>query len=96
MRTVERETPPGRPDQSLAPPDLFAANLRRADRTFEVLEQLGAHTLLVCSSVSADAVDDDDLAAEQLHALADRADRPSCWTLRARPVPGQLPRPVAW
>jgi sugar phosphate isomerase/epimerase/4-hydroxyphenylpyruvate dioxygenase-like putative hemolysin len=54
-------------------PDVFAANLRRAERTFDVLEELGAGTLLVCSSVSADAVDDDDLAAEQLHALAGRA-----------------------
>ena len=31
--------------------------------------------MLVASSVSPDAVDDDDLAAEQLHALADRAER---------------------
>jgi sugar phosphate isomerase/epimerase/4-hydroxyphenylpyruvate dioxygenase-like putative hemolysin len=54
-------------------PDVFAANLRRAERTFDVLEELGTGTLLVCSSVSADAVDDDDLAAEQLHALAGRA-----------------------
>ncbi|MCW6003334.1 TIM barrel protein [Micromonospora sp. CPCC 205371] len=54
-------------------PDVFAANLRRAERTLDVLEELGATTLLVCSSVSADAVDDDDLAAEQLHALAGRA-----------------------
>jgi 4-hydroxyphenylpyruvate dioxygenase len=37
------------------------------------MEQLGADTVLVCSSVSPDAVDDDDLAAEQLHALAARA-----------------------
>jgi sugar phosphate isomerase/epimerase/4-hydroxyphenylpyruvate dioxygenase-like putative hemolysin len=55
-------------------PDVFAANLRRAERTFDVLEELGAGMLLVCSSVSADAVDDDDLAAEQLHTLASRAE----------------------
>ncbi|GAA4461366.1 TIM barrel protein [Phytohabitans houttuyneae] len=54
-------------------PDVLAANLRRAERTFDILEQLGAGTLLVCSSVSPDAVDDDDLAAEQLHALAGKA-----------------------
>jgi sugar phosphate isomerase/epimerase/4-hydroxyphenylpyruvate dioxygenase-like putative hemolysin len=54
-------------------PDVLAANLRRAERTFDILEELGTGTLLVCSSVSADAVDDDDLAAEQLHALATRA-----------------------
>jgi sugar phosphate isomerase/epimerase/4-hydroxyphenylpyruvate dioxygenase-like putative hemolysin len=55
-------------------PDVFAVNLRRAERTFDVLERLGAETLLVCSSVSADAVDDDDLAAEQLHLMASRAE----------------------
>ena len=37
------------------------------------MEQLGADTMLVCSSRRPDAVDDDDLAAEQLHVLADRA-----------------------
>ena len=35
--------------------------------------QLGAATLLVCSNVAADAIDDDALAAEQLHTLAERA-----------------------
>jgi sugar phosphate isomerase/epimerase/4-hydroxyphenylpyruvate dioxygenase-like putative hemolysin len=60
-------------DFEAVPPDLFAANLRRAGRKFDVLEQLGADTLLVCSTVSPDSVDDDDLAAEQLHLLADRA-----------------------
>ncbi|GIH07933.1 hypothetical protein Rhe02_60000 [Rhizocola hellebori] len=56
-------------------PDVLRANLRRAERKFDLLEQLGAQTLLVCSSESADCVDDDDLAAEQLHELADRAHR---------------------
>jgi 4-hydroxyphenylpyruvate dioxygenase len=60
-------------DFEAVPPDVFRANLRRADRKFDVMAQLGADTLLVCSSVSPDAVDDDDLAAEQLSALADRA-----------------------
>ena len=63
------------PDVEAVPPQIFAANLRRAERTFELLEQLGARTLLVGSTTSADAVDDDDLAAEQLHALAVRAER---------------------
>ncbi|GAA4729120.1 hypothetical protein Prum_099360 [Phytohabitans rumicis] len=62
-------------DFEAVPPDVFAANLRRAERKFDVLEQLGATTMLVCSSVSRDAVDDDDLATEQLHALATRAER---------------------
>jgi 4-hydroxyphenylpyruvate dioxygenase len=60
-------------DFEAVPPDVFAANLRRAELKFDVMEQLGADTILVCSSVSPDAVDDDDLAAEQLHALAARA-----------------------
>jgi 4-hydroxyphenylpyruvate dioxygenase len=55
------------------PPEVLRANLRRADRKFDVMEQLGVDTMLVCSSVSADTVDDDDLAAEQLSILASRA-----------------------
>jgi 4-hydroxyphenylpyruvate dioxygenase len=55
------------------PPDVLRANLRRAERKFELMERLGATTMLVCSSVSTDAVDDDDLAAEQLSNLAERA-----------------------
>ena len=39
-------------DFEAVPPDVFAANLRRAGRVFDVLEQLGATTLLVTSSVS--------------------------------------------
>jgi sugar phosphate isomerase/epimerase/4-hydroxyphenylpyruvate dioxygenase-like putative hemolysin len=62
------------PDFEAVPPDTLAANLRRAERTFDVLEQIGARTVVVSSSMSADAVDDDDLAAEQLHALAVRAE----------------------
>ncbi|GAB2993513.1 TIM barrel protein [Amycolatopsis acidiphila] len=60
-------------DFEAVPPDVLAANLRRAERKFDVMAELGADMMLVCSSVSPDAVDDDDLAAEQLHLLADRA-----------------------
>jgi 3-dehydroshikimate dehydratase len=49
------------------------ANLRRADRTFDLIEDLGADTVLMCSSVAPDAVTDDGLLAAQLHALAGRA-----------------------
>ena len=49
------------------------ANLRRARRKFEVMAELGADTMLVCSNVSADAIDDRDLSAAQLHRLADEA-----------------------
>ncbi|WP_433046096.1 TIM barrel protein [Dactylosporangium sp. CS-033363] len=62
-------------DLEAVPPDVFAGNLRRVERTFDLMEQLGATTMLATSSVSPDAVDDDDLAAEQLHALAERAAR---------------------
>ncbi|MDQ3788437.1 MAG: TIM barrel protein, partial [Actinomycetota bacterium] len=60
-------------DFEAVPPDVLAANLRRAEHKFDVMAELGADTMLVCSSVSPDAVDDDDLAAEHLHLLADRA-----------------------
>ena len=60
-------------DFEAVPPDVLAANLRRAERKFDVMAELGADTMLVCSTVSPDAVDDDDLAAEQLHLLAERA-----------------------
>jgi 4-hydroxyphenylpyruvate dioxygenase len=53
--------------------DVLAANMRRAERKFDVMKRLGTDLLLVCSSVAPDAVDDDDLAAEQLHELARRA-----------------------
>jgi 4-hydroxyphenylpyruvate dioxygenase len=53
--------------------DVLAANLRRAERKFDVMEQLGTDLVLVCSSVSPHAVDDDDRIAEQLHQLAARA-----------------------
>jgi 4-hydroxyphenylpyruvate dioxygenase len=54
-------------------PDVLAANLRRAERKFDVMEQLGTDLVLVCSSVSPHALDDDDRIAEQLHGLATRA-----------------------
>ena len=54
-------------------PEVLAANLRRAERKFAVMEALGTDLVLVCSSVSPDAVDDDDRIAEQLHTLASRA-----------------------
>ncbi|MEN3300733.1 MAG: 4-hydroxyphenylpyruvate dioxygenase [Pseudonocardia sp.] len=60
-------------DFDAVPPEVLAANLRRAELKFDVMEQLGTDLVLVCSSVSPDAVDDDDLAAEQLRTLAERA-----------------------
>ncbi|GAA3349554.1 hypothetical protein GCM10020358_72130 [Amorphoplanes nipponensis] len=60
-------------DIEAVPPGTFADNLRRASRTFDVLEQIGVRTVVVGSTMSGEAVDDDDLAAEQLHTLADLA-----------------------
>jgi 4-hydroxyphenylpyruvate dioxygenase len=53
--------------------DVLAANLRRAEHKFDVMDRLGTDLLLVCSSVSPHALDDDDRIAEQLHRLAARA-----------------------
>jgi 4-hydroxyphenylpyruvate dioxygenase len=60
-------------DFEAVPPEVLRANLRRAERKFELMERLGTDTMLVCSTLSADAVDDDDLAAEHLHTLAEHA-----------------------
>ncbi|MFF4349115.1 bifunctional sugar phosphate isomerase/epimerase/4-hydroxyphenylpyruvate dioxygenase family protein [Streptomyces sp. NPDC001530] len=60
-------------DIEAVPEDEFARNLRRARHKFELMRRLGADTVLVCSSVSPLAVDDDALAAGQLRQLADLA-----------------------
>jgi 4-hydroxyphenylpyruvate dioxygenase len=60
-------------DFEAVPTDLLAANLRRAERKFDLMRRLGADTLLVCSSVSPATIDDDHLAAQQLRALAELA-----------------------
>ncbi|MGW6545035.1 bifunctional sugar phosphate isomerase/epimerase/4-hydroxyphenylpyruvate dioxygenase family protein [Streptomyces massasporeus] len=60
-------------DIEAVPEAEFARNLRRARHKFELMRRLGADTVLVCSSVSPQAVDDDSLAAEQLSRLADLA-----------------------
>ncbi|WP_328460917.1 TIM barrel protein [Actinoplanes sp. NBC_00393] len=60
-------------DFEAVPADLLRANLERAERKFDVMAALGVDTVLVCSSVSPSAVDDDELAADQLSQLADRA-----------------------
>jgi 4-hydroxyphenylpyruvate dioxygenase len=45
----------------------------RAEAKLELMQELGAELLLVCSSVSPDAIDEDALAAAQLQELAERA-----------------------
>ncbi|MFI6575748.1 bifunctional sugar phosphate isomerase/epimerase/4-hydroxyphenylpyruvate dioxygenase family protein [Nocardiopsis sp. NPDC050513] len=48
-------------------------NLRRAEAKFELMVELGADLLLVCSNVAADALGDDARSAAQLHRLAEAA-----------------------
>ena len=60
-------------DFEAVPEPLLRENLRRAERKFGVMERLGVDTMLVCSSVSEAAIDDDALATAQLRALAEQA-----------------------
>ncbi|MBW8794775.1 MAG: sugar phosphate isomerase/epimerase and 4-hydroxyphenylpyruvate domain-containing protein [Streptomyces sp.] len=60
-------------DIEAVPDDEFARNLRRARHKFGLMRELGADTVLVCSSVSPLAIDDDGLATSQLARLADLA-----------------------
>ncbi|HEY3576015.1 MAG TPA: TIM barrel protein [Arthrobacter sp.] len=53
--------------------DLLAANLRRAEAKFRLMSRLGMDTILVCTNVATATLDDDDLRAAQLAALADLA-----------------------
>jgi 4-hydroxyphenylpyruvate dioxygenase len=55
------------------PPDRFDAVVHRFRAKLAVMADLGATTVLCCSNVGADAVDDPDLSAAQLHALGDLA-----------------------
>lgn len=53
----------------------FRRNLDRAERKFELMNELGCRLMLVCSNVEPDAIDDDARAAAQLRAMAERASR---------------------
>lgn len=55
------------------PPDRFDAVRHRFRAKLAVMADLGATTVLCCSNVGADAVDDPDLSAAQLHALGELA-----------------------
>ena len=55
------------------PPDRFGAHLRHAERKLDLLADLGASILVCCSTRTTVGVDDEDLTAEQMNALADRA-----------------------
>jgi 4-hydroxyphenylpyruvate dioxygenase len=60
-------------DAEGAPAERFAAVERRMRHKLDLMARLGAGLILICSSVAPDTIDDDDLAAEQLHRLADLA-----------------------
>ncbi|KJK21857.1 3-keto-5-aminohexanoate cleavage protein [Burkholderiaceae bacterium 16] len=57
-----------------AMPDEFRArNMARAERKFDVMEELGARMVLVCSNVQGIAIDDPARAAADLRAMAEAA-----------------------
>jgi 4-hydroxyphenylpyruvate dioxygenase len=60
-------------DIEAVPPELFQRKLRLVRAKFDLMQRLGARMALLCSNVSAQAIDDDDLAAGQLAAVADEA-----------------------
>lgn len=51
----------------------FLRNLERARRKFDIMGELAAPMMLVCSNVNADAIDDDARSAEQLNRMAELA-----------------------
>ncbi|WP_341645513.1 bifunctional sugar phosphate isomerase/epimerase/4-hydroxyphenylpyruvate dioxygenase family protein [Thauera sp. SDU_THAU2] len=53
----------------------FKRSLDRVERKFDIMEEMGAPQLLVCSNCTADAIADDARSAAQLHELAERAAR---------------------
>ena len=55
------------------PPEHFPRKLHLVRAKFDLMQRLGARMALLCSNVSPQAVDDDDLAAQQLAAVADEA-----------------------
>jgi 4-hydroxyphenylpyruvate dioxygenase len=62
-------------DFEAAPRARMSKNFDRAELKFDVMEQLGADLMLVCSNTAPDAIDDDAVAAEDLRALGERAAR---------------------
>jgi len=57
------------------PDELFARSLERAERKFDLMQQLGVPLLLVCSNTSPLSLADAERSAAQLHELAERAAR---------------------
>ena len=62
-------------DFEAMPDTARARNLDRAERKFDLMEALGAGTMLVCSNTQPAALDDDARAAADLREMAERAAR---------------------
>ena len=62
-------------DFEAGPRERLARNLDRAERKFDLMEQLGASMMLACSNVAPDTIGDDAVAASDLHLLGERAAR---------------------
>jgi len=56
-----------------APDAVFKRNLERAERKFDVMNDVGAQLMLVCSNTQPNVLPEEERAAEQLYALAERA-----------------------
>jgi 4-hydroxyphenylpyruvate dioxygenase len=57
------------------PDGLFRRNLDRAEHKFDLMQELGAPLMLVCSNTSPQSLDDIERSAAQLRELAERAGR---------------------
>ena len=60
-------------DAEGVPDEVFKVNLERAERKFDLMARLGAPMMLLSSNTSRAALDDEERAAAQLRALAERA-----------------------
>src|SRR4051794_1666876 len=60
-------------DFEAAPRARMQKNFDRAENKFDVMEQLGADLMLVCSNTAPDTIADDSVAAEDLRLLGQRA-----------------------
>src|SRR5437764_1678893 len=60
-------------DFEAAPRGRMPKNFDRAESKFDIMEQLGADLMLVCSNTAPDTLADDTVAAEDLRALGERA-----------------------
>ncbi|KAF7964017.1 hypothetical protein AWV80_03195 [Cupriavidus sp. UYMU48A] len=68
-------------DFEAMPAELFARNMARAERKFDVMEQLGADTVLVCSNVQDIAINDPARAAAALRQMMTKTSQmPPAWT----------------